>query len=163
LREPGVGDADRKGLEARLTETDARLSELEKQIAASDKAVADAAAVPGAVVEERPPEESGIPEEIVITGIVFTAILLMPLVIANARRIWRRSSVVAPTLPTEFWQRFTRLEESVDSVAVEVERIGEGQRFTNRLFAEKQVGGGALQPVESKAADPARARVRDER
>ena len=33
--------------------------------------------------------------------------------------------------------RLARLEQAVDSVAVEVERIGEGQRFVTRLFAER--------------------------
>ncbi|HVX41351.1 MAG TPA: hypothetical protein VHB25_17435 [Gemmatimonadaceae bacterium] len=32
--------------------------------------------------------------------------------------------------------RFNRLEEIVEATALEVERIGEGQRFTTRLLAE---------------------------
>ena len=33
--------------------------------------------------------------------------------------------------------RLRRLEEAVDAIAVEVERISEGQRFTTKLLAER--------------------------
>lgn len=35
-------------------------------------------------------------------------------------------------------ERLTRIEQAVDAVAVEVERISEGQRFTTKLLSEKQ-------------------------
>ena len=34
-----------------------------------------------------------------------------------------------------------RLEQSIDAIAVEVERISEGQRFTAKLMAEGRVAG----------------------
>ncbi len=34
-------------------------------------------------------------------------------------------------------QRLARIEQAVDAVAVEVERISEGQRFTTRLLSER--------------------------
>jgi hypothetical protein len=37
-------------------------------------------------------------------------------------------------------QRLEQLQQSMDSVAIEVERISEGQRFTNRLLAERPEG-----------------------
>lgn len=33
--------------------------------------------------------------------------------------------------------RFARLEQAVDAIAIEVERIAEGQRFTTKLMAER--------------------------
>ena len=33
--------------------------------------------------------------------------------------------------------RMTRLEQAVESIALEVERISEGQRFTTKLLAER--------------------------
>jgi hypothetical protein len=54
------------------------------------------------------------------------------------RRIWRRNSVV-PDLSRQLTDNLTQLEQSVAAVAVEVERIGEGQRFITRLFTEKDV------------------------
>jgi len=52
------------------------------------------------------------------------------------RRIWRRRLVV-PDLAGELSDNLTQLEKSVAAVAIEVERIGEGQRFITRLFTEK--------------------------
>jgi tetrahydromethanopterin S-methyltransferase subunit G len=37
----------------------------------------------------------------------------------------------------EMQQRLERIEQAVDAMAVEVERIAEGQRFVTRLLAEK--------------------------
>ncbi|MDE3126855.1 MAG: hypothetical protein KGL38_02550 [Gemmatimonadota bacterium] len=40
-------------------------------------------------------------------------------------------------LSPETEQRIARIEQAVDAIALEVERISEGQRFTNRLMAER--------------------------
>ena len=37
-------------------------------------------------------------------------------------------------------ERMTRLEQAVESIALEVERISEGQRFTTKLLAERAQG-----------------------
>lgn len=34
-------------------------------------------------------------------------------------------------------EQLSRLEHSVDAIAVELERVGEGQRFTTRLLSER--------------------------
>jgi hypothetical protein len=41
--------------------------------------------------------------------------------------------------------RLARIEQAIDAMAVEVERISEGQRFTTRLLAERS--GGAPVPA----------------
>ena len=65
----------------------------------------------------------------------------------------------ARALPHELSDRLTRLEQSVDAVAIEVERIGEGQRFMTRLFTEKgtprAAGEGAADPMETNAREAA--------
>ena len=33
--------------------------------------------------------------------------------------------------------RFARLEQAVDAIAIEVERVAEGQRFTTKLLADR--------------------------
>ncbi len=43
--------------------------------------------------------------------------------------------------------RLARIEQAVDAIAVEVERISEGQRFTTRLLAERAPGA-ALPPAK---------------
>lgn len=41
-----------------------------------------------------------------------------------------------PQLPGEVLNRLERMEQAIDSIAVEVERISEGQRFTTKLLSE---------------------------
>ncbi|MDQ3950209.1 MAG: hypothetical protein M3282_07670 [Gemmatimonadota bacterium] len=60
-------------------------------------------------------------------------------------------------LPRELTDRLTHLEQSIDAVAIEVERIGEGQRFMTRFFTEsgtpRASGEGAAEPTEIKARE----------
>ncbi|MHB1224747.1 MAG: hypothetical protein ACYC2G_12015 [Gemmatimonadaceae bacterium] len=129
------------GVEKRLAEVDARIAATDKQIAAADAQVAAATAVPGATVEPPPVvvRHSGPDEEIVAMSLVFLFVLFLPIVIAYSRRIWRRSAKVVTTLPGEVLEHFSRLEQSVEAVAVEVERIGEGQRFMTRVLSDAGV------------------------
>lgn len=151
----GTEGVDRKGIEQRLTEIDQRIAETDKQVAAADAGVAQAAAVPGAAVElPRPPRE-GPPEEFFVLSGIFIVAVLMPLSIAMARRIWRRgaaAAVAASALPRELFDRFTRLEQAVDAVAVEMERVGEGQRFVTSVLADpagaRALGAGAAEPID---------------
>jgi tetrahydromethanopterin S-methyltransferase subunit G len=153
LQDPMVKGADKTGLETRISEIDARISAVDKQIAAADAEVAKAAGVPGAYVEPPPFERSGPPEEaFVLTGIFFV-VVLMPLSVAYARRIWRRGVATVSTLPQEVMDRLTRLDQAVDSIAVEVERIGEGQRFMTRLFASKGTPEALLSAAREGSAD----------
>jgi hypothetical protein len=137
LQEPMVKGADKTGLESRIAEVDARISAVDKQIAAADAEVAKAAGVPGAYVEPPPFQNNGPPEEAFVLGGIFMLVVLLPISIAFARRIWRRGVVTVSALPQEVIERLTRLDQAVDSIAVEVERIGEGQRFMTRLFTSK--------------------------
>ena len=95
-----------------------------------------------------------------VRGEVLHAGIHAGLLLLGALIAWR----LAPrrgalTLPYEIADRLTRLEQSVDAVAIEVERIGEGQRFMTRLFAEKRTprapGQGAGEPVETEAQEGA--------
>jgi len=158
LEEPMLNATDRKGIEQRITEVDQRISAIDKQIGESEARIASAAAVPGAVVERREPPRQGPPEEVFILGGIFIFVVLLPLSIAMARRIWRRGVATITNLPKELIERLTRLEQGVDAIAVEVERIGEGQRYMARMAAEdggmRAIAAGAAEPVEVKAREP---------
>src|SRR5215212_5294431 len=83
-------------------------------------------------------------EVMVVDGVMVPIVLFVcaaaasigvPIAKAYARRIDRdpqRSS-----LPPELSGRLERMEQALDSIAVEVERISEGQRFTAKLLAER--------------------------
>ena len=44
-----------------------------------------------------------------------------------------------PQIPSEVTNRLERIEQAVDAIAVEVERISEGQRFTTKLLSDKEM------------------------
>ena len=68
------------------------------------------------------------------------------------RRIWRGARPEAPALTAGYSDRLTNLEQSIDAVAVEVERIGEGQRFMTRVLTEKPSP--EKQPIDIKPRKP---------
>ena len=75
------------------------------------------------------------PEVAVPLGAFVTAIILaigVPLARAYSRRM--DSDARNPRIPTEVTSRLERIEQAVDAVALEVERISEGQRFTTKLL-----------------------------
>lgn len=76
------------------------------------------------------------PTEIVATslGIMFIA---FPLTLAVVRFIWKRSTSAPPAaIAAEQARRFDRLEQSVDAIAIEIERISENQRYLTRVLGE---------------------------
>lgn len=89
-----------------------------------------------------PPVVNGpqIPFEAVIiaksffTSIVFIA-LGIPIIRSLSRRFLERPA--APSaLPHDLVERLERIEQAVDAIAIEVERVSEGQRYTTKLLAE---------------------------
>ena len=64
---------------------------------------------------------------------VIVVLVGLPLVRALARK-WERQATSGAS--PEIERRLERIEQAVESIAVEVERIGEGQRFTNQVVAE---------------------------
>jgi cytochrome c biogenesis protein ResB len=132
-----LSSADKAGLEKRMTTLDGRIDAMDKQIASADAQVASAAAIPGAVVERPPEQRHGPPEEVFVLGGIFMFVAIMPISIAFARRIWRRSAAAVAAIPQDIIDRFTQIDQAVESIAVEVERIGEGQRFITRVLSEQ--------------------------
>jgi hypothetical protein len=63
-------------------------------------------------------------------------------------------------MPPELTDRLSRLEQAVDAVAVELERVGEGQRYVTRLFTDQQgqraLGAGAAEPLEARQREAVR-------
>jgi hypothetical protein len=154
MEDVSAGSAEQKALETRMTDVDSRIATVDHMLATNAAQIAQAAAIPGAVVEPPRIIQQGPPEDAYIVFTIFMFIFLLPLSIAFARRIWRRSAAVVTSLPREITERLSRMEQAVEATAVEVERIGEGQRFLTRLFTEgegaRAIGAGAAQPLERK-------------
>lgn len=139
LQAPEVAEAAKSGLQTRIATLDGQIAEVDKALATANAEVARAAAIPGAVVEQPPPPDEFIDEDAVaVLAFLIFFLILLPISVAYTRRLWRRSGAVPMTLPSEMQERMTRLEQSVDSIAIEVERIGEGQRFMTRVLTEQR-------------------------
>ena len=82
-------------------------------------------------------------EDIVVPVAFFltTCVLAIgiPLVRALVRR-WDRESQL-PKVPPEVAARLERMEQSIDAMAIEMERISEGQRFVTKLLADRSQQG----------------------
>ena len=64
--------------------------------------------------------------------------VLYPIARALAKRIEGRPAVTQIAPATD--SRLDRIEHAVEAIAVEVERISEGQRFTTKLLSERSQG-----------------------
>jgi hypothetical protein len=137
--------ADRAGLEQRLGVLDARIARLETDIDENGKQLAS---LPAALVtSSREPfafnssNANRIMDNITPIAIVFTIFVLAPIAFSISRMFWKRGSMPRqmPAAP-ENAQRLERMEQAIDSIAIEIERVSEGQRFVTRLLAEQRQG-----------------------
>lgn len=87
-----------------------------------------------------PPRAQGVAYGFFIT--IAAMVILTPIARAFARMIDRRSD--RPQIPAQVTAQLTQLTQAVDSIAIEVERISEGQRFTTKLLSEQQKAAKAL-------------------
>ncbi|HEX5409162.1 MAG TPA: hypothetical protein VFW89_05265 [Gemmatimonadaceae bacterium] len=73
------------------------------------------------------------PFVIAVVTITFGSILILA-------RMWfsyRARKFTAPPEMHAIEERLNRIEQAVDAIAVETERISEGQRFTTKLLADR--------------------------
>ncbi len=77
-----------------------------------------------------------VPEILLISVLGLIGIIMaFPIGRAIARFIDRRGN--APRVPDDVAQRLSAIERAVDTVAVEMERMSEANRYTTRLLAER--------------------------
>ena len=108
------------------------------------------------------PGGSPVPPEAVVISIAFfimCAVIAIgiPIARAFARRMDKRGA--AAPVDNDSQMRLERIEHAVDAIALEVERISEGQRFTSKVLADLR----ALpepDPAEALGAPMLRARER---
>jgi hypothetical protein len=89
-----------------------------------------------------PPASEIIPPQAVDISIAFflmvaVIIIGLPLARAFARRMDRKGGGPAQ-IPREVSDQLVQINQAVDAIALEVERISEGQRFTTRLLSEQR-------------------------
>ena len=137
--------AERLRLQARIDRIDQQISELRDGIAklgGEDRTVVtprpqvQVVTTPAANFPPFPNRIDPVPIIGTTLGILFVA---FPLALTISRYIWKRStSAPTPGLSAEQARRFDRLEQSVDAIAIEVERISENQRYLTRVLADSK-------------------------
>lgn len=151
----------RSGYVERLQILDTRIIALENEISNSVARLAEAppSARFQAMAIQQPPRPDEVGRGALESAIPIVAIIsvfgIAPIAIAIARFIWKRST--APALKTvgpdpATQDRLEHLQQSMDAIAIEVERISEGQRFVTKLMSDRQLGAGAAEPVSQKQA-----------
>lgn len=93
-------------------------------------------------------------EDILAIGGFFTTIIVMGLGIPLVRSWTRRKELEASArlMPLGVDDRLQRIEEAIETMAVEVERIAEGQRFVVKLMADRPAEHAALNDGERSRA-----------
>jgi hypothetical protein len=155
----------RVDLEAQNTQLKSQLTQVEMQYEATRAQIGSRLSVaPGMVTATGinvPPSyipRRG-PDPDMIVGMTFALSICigLPLAIAYARRIWKGTSKSTPAKPDESTSRLERLEHAVDAIAIEIERVAEGQRFVTKVLADRPVISAPAQPrvVPSELPDAA--------
>jgi hypothetical protein len=85
--------------------------------------------------------------------VLFAAAPVMAIGIPIARAFAKRIEKGEPAaIPPEVTARLERMEQAIDSIAVEVERISEGQRFTTKLLSDRTQPNAIEAPNQSDRA-----------
>ena len=159
----GADRGARPGLEQRIRVLDERIVRLEQDIAETGQQLTSA---PAGLVAVTAPPVAGFgglsSDQVTGISIVFVILVLFPISIALARLLWKRATApVRPAPSAEPSQRLERLEQAMDAVALEMERVSEGQRFVTRILTEPNPTSTALGAIEAgRAAEAHRVRER---
>lgn len=144
--------ANRAGLESQLRIVDQRLAQMESDLAESGRALTNSPVLTTSTGTPFTPFPVGVgPGQMTGISIVFILFVLGPLAVSFGRMIWRRAAKPAtPPGWDDASHRLGRLEQAVDTIAVEMERVSEGQRFITKIMTQREGAAGA-ESVEAAA------------
>lgn len=131
---------DRTGIESRISQLDGRIMSIESDMRDVGQALASAPSGLRQTTSTGVPSRFAQPNAGQITAISIVGMItvLMPLSIALGKLLLRRAvRPPAPQVPKDVSDRLERMEQGIEAVALEVERIGEGQRFVTQLMADR--------------------------
>ncbi|HZI30212.1 MAG TPA: hypothetical protein VFD64_18745 [Gemmatimonadaceae bacterium] len=76
---------------------------------------------------------------VAIAGMITSVVIILgiPLVIVHARKIWKRDNETQAASSSSSDHRLERIEQAIDAMAVEVERVAEAQRFMTKLLSDR--------------------------
>lgn len=150
-------------LDGRIALIDTRTAQLEQQLFATNDMITRGLTDGSAVVQTntdqaiRDATRSATREAARSATLGIVAVLALFMVWRGARNFFRRNRR-AEALPGNSTQ-LAQLQQSIDAIALEVERISEAQRYTAKLMNERGLAAGEARPVaapnrESAGAKP---------
>src|SRR4051812_30322321 len=151
-------DEPRTGLEQRVQLLDQRILSLETDLARTGQQLAAAPTELVAATEvASPPNDDGDFASGFMAG--GSSALGLALLILLLRRRWKKPQRGESTqqLGNDSARRLERVETGMDAIAIEIERISEGQRFVTKLLSDSAAGNNSQrlgQPVPVKSGDP---------
>jgi hypothetical protein len=128
-------DGAAPGIQGQLNLLDARILQLETDLGTVGREIA--AASPELITQAEQPHSrdgDGFGDGLAVG--MGTTFVLMSAFFVFARRRWRKSRKSAPTSLAPDSDRLQRLEHGMEAIAIEVERISEGQRFVTKVLSE---------------------------
>jgi hypothetical protein len=152
---------DKAGLEERLGVLDTRLAGLERDLDETGKLLASAQVPRGSTRAPTTfgygPNSSTKMQDVIPIVAILSVFVLFPIALSIARSIWRRGSLPQARPDRDSAQRLERMEQAMDAIAIEIERVSEGQRFVTRLLSDQRNGVaiGAGQPAADAVRVPA--------
>ena len=158
-------ESARPGFEQRLQLLDAQIMGLQRDIAITGQLITNAP--PDLLATTTPaffPELARNLDAVIPIIAILSVFVLCPFAIAISRWIWKRGSQPprARGADQATQQKLEQLQQAVDTIAIEVERISEGQRFMTKVLSEgdhRSLGAGAAEAIRA----PSKAAVSSER
>ena len=149
----------RPGVQQKWADVGVQIAQTKGEIAYREARIAQKQGVPvGTTTSPAGSRFGSIPNVAFPATAVMLIVLGLPVSIAWARRILRGKPQPAP-VPRDHTMRLENIERAIDAVAIEVERISEGQRFVTKIFVERpdQVGVAGSSAAPLSASPPPKA------
>lgn len=135
LREQIKAQVQQATAEARAAAEEAtRATRTSRQVIVNGPQGTPVISVPAFPERDMPPRVKDVSIAFFVT--MAAIVIFFPLMRAISKRIERGTPQPAK-IPAEMQAQLQSLVQSVDAIAIEVERISEGQRFTSKMLAER--------------------------
>jgi hypothetical protein len=143
----------RPGVQQQWADVGVQIAQVKGDIARLEARIAAKQGYPTTTQPPPPPRRSIDPNFALPISAVLFIVLAMPVSMAWARRLGRAKPAQTGFSPDHI-MRLERMEHAIDVVAIEVERISEGQRFVTKILAERPADGPMSDAGARSAAAP---------
>ncbi len=135
----GPPEAAQASLQSELKVLDQRVTELHNDMSLVGREIARASPELIAMMKdpEGPPPNDDFSEGLMAGGASVFAFMALVLFIVR-RRLMKTLRRTPPVLPAGDSERLARVENGMEAMAIEIERISEGQRYVTKLLSESR-------------------------